>query len=72
VWLDDQKLGAADEAVLVPYGDAPVQLTITAAGRPPRTVRVTPNAPAELTLPAERPRVPAKRTSLSRDLENPF
>jgi eukaryotic-like serine/threonine-protein kinase len=72
VWLGDQKLGPAEREVLVPFGEEPVQLTVTVAGRPPRSLRVTPNAPADVTLPADKPRPASKRTALPRDLENPF
>lgn len=72
VWLNDTKLGAAGEPLLVPYGESPVELTVKSHGRPPRTLRVTPDAAAEVSLPPDRPRAPAKRTTLSSDLENPF
>jgi hypothetical protein len=70
VFLGDRKLGAAEDEVLVPYGDTPVQLTVTAPGRPSRTVQVTPNAAAEIDVPPEKRA--AKRPVFSRDLENPF
>jgi eukaryotic-like serine/threonine-protein kinase len=69
IWFGEQQLGVAPGPVLVPYGDQPVQLTVVVPGRGKRTLLVTPNVAAELTLPPEKPR--SKRT-LPRDLENPF
>jgi len=69
IWLGDQLVGAAPGPVPVPYGDAPVELIVVVAGRGKRTLTVTPNAPAELIMPPEKPR---KRSQLPRDLENPF
>ncbi|HKP61050.1 MAG TPA: serine/threonine-protein kinase [Polyangiales bacterium] len=70
VWLDDQKLGTAPGPVLVPYAEQPRQLSLRVAGRPDRTLSVTPDADQELTLPPEKPA--RKRQTLPRDLENPF
>jgi serine/threonine-protein kinase len=72
VWLGDQKLGSADREVLVPFSEESVQLSVTVPGRPARSLRVTPNAAAEVTLPADKPRPASKRSGLPRDLENPF
>jgi len=71
IFLGDQKLGAAGGEVLVPFGDEPVQLRVVTPGRPSRAVKVTPNAAAEVVLPAEKP-ARSKRSALPRDLENPF
>lgn len=70
VFLGEQKLGAAVDEVLVPFGNAPVQLSVVAPGRPPRSVQVTPKEAVEVELAPEKR--PAKRTAVSRDLENPF
>jgi serine/threonine-protein kinase len=70
LWLDDQKLGTAPGPVLVPFGDQPRQLSVRVPGQPARTLSVTPNAEQELTLPPEKPG--RRRSSLPRDLENPF
>jgi serine/threonine protein kinase len=72
IFLGDQKLGAAEGEVLVPFGDAPVELTVVTPGHPSRTLRITPNAAAEVALPADKPARSSKKSSLSRDLENPF
>jgi eukaryotic-like serine/threonine-protein kinase len=71
IFLGDEKLGVADDEVLVPFGEQPVQLRIVTSGRPARFVKLVPNAAAEVTLPADKP-ARSKRTALPRDLENPF
>lgn len=72
IFLGDQQLGAAEDEVLVPFGEAPVELTVVTPGRPSRRLRITPNAAAEVALPADKPARPSKKSGLSRDLENPF
>jgi serine/threonine protein kinase len=72
IFLGDQRLGPADDEVLVPFGEAPVELKVVTPGRPSRTLRVTPNAAAEVSLPAEKPARSSKKSAASRDLENPF
>ena len=70
--LGDRKLGAANGPLQLPYGEEPVKLTIVIPGGPARSLSVTPNAALDLPVPApERPARP-KRSSLPRDLENPF
>jgi hypothetical protein len=68
ILLDGKVLGDAPGPVAVPFGETPVQLTVTAAGHPPATVSVLPNKAVEVKLK----RRAAAAPDLPRDLENPF
>jgi hypothetical protein len=74
VILDGKTIGEAPGPVPMPMGDAPVQLTVTAAGYETGKVAVIPNQAASATvLMRRRPPGPASsREGIPRDLENPF
>ena len=73
VLLGDRNLGSASNRVLVPYGEEPVALTITAPDHEPKTIHLTPTASMAVSVPLtkiQRPKQRSKKTST--DLENPF
>ena len=73
VLLGDRNLGSASSRVLVPFGEEPVALTITAPDHEPKTIHLTPTASMAISVPltkVQRPKQRAKKTST--DLENPF
>jgi serine/threonine-protein kinase len=74
VLLGDRQLGTAPGPIAVPYGEQPLQLSVSAPGFGPKTVTVTPNAALDVVLTPDkhgRGQSP-KRGVLPRDLENPF
>jgi hypothetical protein len=72
VLLGDRKLGSASERVLVPYGEEPVALTITAPEHEPKTIHLTPKASMAVSVPLVKVRRAPKPKKTSADLENPF
>jgi hypothetical protein len=72
VLLGDRNLGSASSRVLLPYGEEPIALTITAPDHEPKTIHLTPTASMAVSVPLVKQRRPAKRTKTSTDLENPF
>jgi len=88
VWLGDTALGEAPGPVRVPFGAAPLQLKVTAEGREPQTLTITPrqDQSAELqfeqqtkpTKPGKtekrekRPARPKAPGAIPSDLESPF
>jgi hypothetical protein len=72
VLLGDRKLGSASDRVLVPYGEEPIALTITAPDHEPKTIHLTPKASMAVSVPLVKVRHAPKQTKTSADLENPF
>jgi eukaryotic-like serine/threonine-protein kinase len=73
VWLDGKALGDAEAGVALPYGDAPLTITVTAPGHEPQTIQVTPNADAspEVKL-KKKAKVEKPGGAIPSDLESPF
>jgi serine/threonine-protein kinase len=73
ILLGDRALGSAASGVRLPYGEAPITLTVVAPDHEPKTIELTPTAsvsvPVSLAKSAKARRKPAKAPS---DLENPF
>jgi hypothetical protein len=74
VLLDGEPLGEAPGPLAVPFGQEPVELTVTAPGREPAKVTVVPNQTLSttVTLKKKAPGTGKPRRSISKDLENPF
>lgn len=73
VMLGTEHLGEAPGPVSIPYGSAPVALTITARGYQSKTVEVVPNGPVALEVTLSKvTRAGRKSPAVSADLEDPF
>jgi hypothetical protein len=68
IWLGTTALGEAPGPVALPFGQAPVELRVTAPGHSPRTLKVTPQQDQSVEVKLQK-RTPSKDSS---DLESPF
>jgi serine/threonine-protein kinase len=68
IWLGTTALGEAPGPVALPFGQAPVELRVTAPGHSPRTLKVTPQQDQSVEVKLQK-RTPRKDSS---DLESPF
>ncbi len=68
VWLGTTALGEAPGPVTVPFGQAPLELRVTAPGHSPRTLQLTPQHDQSVEVSLKK-RAPHKDSS---DLESPF
>jgi hypothetical protein len=73
VLLGEEVLGDASKPVPLPFGQAPLELTVSAPGYEPFALSVVPDhdGESEVKLKKRAPRPKAKR-SVPSDLENPF
>lgn len=73
VAVDGKLLGDAASDLSLPYGDAPLEVTISAAGHEAQTLRVTPREDLSLEVRLKRRAAASKpRGNIPSDLENPF
>jgi len=73
VWHDGKALGDAESGVTLPYGTAPLAITVTAPGHEPHTLQVTPNADASPEVKLKRKAKAEKPGgNIPSDLESPF
>jgi eukaryotic-like serine/threonine-protein kinase len=73
VSIGGNPVGEAPGPIAVPFGEAPLQLRVTAAGHAPQTLSITPQrdqtVDVKLDKRAARPKPPGE---IPKDLENPF
>jgi hypothetical protein len=69
----DEVLGEASKPVLLPFGKAPLELTVTAPGHEPQTLSVVPDRDAESDVKLRRRAArPKPSRDIPSDLESPF
>jgi serine/threonine-protein kinase len=77
VWFDGKSLGETGRPVSLPFGDKPVELSVTAPGYEPANLSVTPNKAQEATVKLVKKRsgnvgASEVRSAIPKDLESPF
>ena len=73
VLMDGKPVGEAPGPIPLPFGQAPVQLTITAAGYEATTRNIVPDRPATVVVKLKkRGEGATRRAPIPRDLESPF
>jgi len=69
----DEVLGDASRPVPLPFGKTPLELTVTAPGHEPQTLRVVPDRDGESEVKLRRrPARPKPSNDIPSDLESPF
>jgi eukaryotic-like serine/threonine-protein kinase len=72
VFLGDEELGKAPGPLWLPAGKEPLALRVTASGYEAKTIKVVPEAAAELKVTLTKAARGASKRSAPGDLENPF
>ena len=69
LWVDGKPVGEASDPVVLPFGQAPVPMTVSASGYETATVTVVPDRTASVSVRLKKRPSPA---AIPRDLESPF
>jgi hypothetical protein len=72
ILVDGKAIGEAPGPVSLAFGDAPVQVTVTAPGHEPTTFTVTPDHAVDTSVKLKRRAGARQPAAIPRDLESPF
>ncbi len=72
VFLGDQRLGSSDEALQIPFGREPLELSLRPPKGKPAGLVVTPDRDQTVTAPERPVKTPASRPRQRKEYENPF